>query len=360
MNNTIVLTGGGTAGHITPHFVLMNEYKKHFKNIVYIGSTNGVEKELVQSKTDIEYFGIDCVKLVRGKFFANLMLPFKLIRAISQAKKLLKQIKPDVIFSKGGFVSVPVVLSANKLKIPVVCHESDLSMGLANKICTKKAKCVCTTFEKTTQIAKQKNINAVFTGSPVIKKEITQEQINGLKLQLRIPQNQKILLVTGGSLGSQAINSAVFDAIGELSKQFFVVHLVGKGNLNPKIKAKNYVQIEFSGDMPTLIKMADVVVSRAGSNTIFELAFAKKPMLLIPLPKGASRGDQVENAQYFSECGFANVLVQSELTPNALIDAVSKTYAEKNKLIEAIKKGHLENGSNKIIAEILNAIKSTN
>lgn len=352
MGKTIVLTGGGTAGHVTPHFVLLDELKKHYSKIIYIGSNDGIEKELIKNNTNLEYYGIDCVKLVRKKILKNLLLPFRLMRAKKQAEKILKEIKPNVIFSKGGFVSVPVVLAASALKIPVVCHESDLSMGLANKICSRHAKKVCTTFELTAKVAKSKGVNAVFTGSPVLKNKITDTDLTMLKNQMQIPANTKILLVTGGSQGSQAINAAVAAGLNQLTKDFFVIHVTGKGNLHKDITNKNYKQIEYANNMPELIKLSDVVISRAGSNTIFELAFAQKPMLLIPLPKGTSRGDQVENAKYFNDCGFAKVLHQADLTPETLARAVKETFKARAELISSIKKSHLTSGTEKILKEI--------
>ena len=347
MKKVIVLTGGGTAGHVTPHFALLNDLQKNFSKIAYIGSNSGVEKDLIKN-TNITFYGIDAVKLVRGKILTNLALPFKLIRAKHQAKIYLKQIRPNVIFSKGGFVAVPVVLAAKSLKIPVVCHESDLSVGLANKICSKYAKCTCTTFERT---ASQIKHNAVFSGSPIKQTKIS--NIDLIKTNLNIPSNKKILLVTGGSLGSVAINIVVRNALSELTKQYFVIHVTGKGNFDNSIKVKNYYQIEFANNMQELIAIANLVISRAGSNTIFELAFAQKPMLLIPLPKGASRGDQVENANYFKEKHFANVLLQSELNKDSLIKAVNETQRQANNLKNNLKNSGLVNGCSKIIEQIL-------
>lgn len=351
MKSTIVLTGGGTAGHVTGNLALYPTLKKHFLNICYIGSNNSIEEKLIKTKTQATFYGISAVKLVRGKILVNLALPFKLLRAVKQAKKILKKLRPNVIFSKGGFVSVPVILAAKSLKIPIVCHESDLSMGLANKIGSRYATTVCTTFEKTAEPFKNKG---VFTGSPLQKEFENLPTQAAAKHKLHLPADKKVLLVTGGSLGAAAINSAVRESLDALTKSFYVVHVTGKGNANA-IKNACYRQIEFATNMPELIAAADVVISRAGSNTIFELAFANKPMLLIPLPKGASRGDQIENAEYFKQCGYAHVLSQQALTRASLISAVNETLKDAPNLKNALKKSGLKNGTALIAKAILSA-----
>lgn len=351
MKSTIVLTGGGTAGHVTGNLALYPTLKKHFLNICYIGSNNSIEEKLIKTKTSATFYGISAVKLVRGKILANLALPFKLLRAVKQTKKILKKLHPNVVFSKGGFVSVPVILAAKSLKIPIVCHESDLSMGLANKIGSRYATTVCTTFEKTAEPFKNKG---VFTGSPLQKEFENLPTQAAAKHKLHLPADKKVLLVTGGSLGAAAINSAVRESLDALTKSFYVVHVTGKGNANA-IKNACYRQIEFATNMPELIAAADVVISRAGSNTIFELAFANKPMLLIPLPKGASRGDQIENAEYFKQCGYAHVLSQQALTRASLISAVNETLKDASNLKNALKKSGLKNGTALIAKAIFSA-----
>ena len=344
--STIVLTGGGTAGHVTPHLVLIPRLEKIFDKVAYLGS-NGVEKELISRFNEVDYFTINSVKLVRGKILSNLFLPFKLLKAKSQALKILKTIKPSVIFSKGGYVSVPVVLAAKKLKIPVICHESDLSVGLANKIGARTAKVVFTTFKKTAQTIGEK---AKFSGSPIDEAAFKTSPAL-IKEKLKIKTDLPILLITGGSLGSQVINNSIFEALDELTQNFYVIHVVGKNNVK-KIANKNYLQIEFAKNMPELIKISDVVVSRAGSNTIFELAFCLKPMLLIPLPKGASRGDQVENAEYFASHKIANVLYQENLDKNSLINEINKTFKNQQQLVNNLKKINFKNGADAIIEEL--------
>lgn len=339
--STIVLTGGGTAGHIMPHIALKPHLDKHFTKVVYIGSKNGMEKDIITKHGGFEFYPITTVKLDRKKLFNNLLIPIKFLKGKHEAKKLLKQLNPCVIFSKGGYVALPVVSAAKKLRIPVVAHESDLSMGLANKLSKNKCSCICTTFDKTAQGVGKKG---VFTGSPIIVNNTT----------IAKPKtNKPILLITGGSQGAKSINQVVFDCIDDLCKNFYVIHQVGKNNINHNIKNSDYTQIEFSNNMQALIKNADIVVSRAGSNTIFELASYHKPMLLIPLPKGASRGDQIENAQYFEDLGYCKVLYQQDCTTKTLPKAITNLFSNKKQYIDTLKNANLSNGTEKILNVIL-------
>lgn len=339
--STIVVTGGGTAGHVMPHIALKPYLDQHFSKVVYIGSKNGMEKDIVTKHGGFIFYPIETVKLDRSKFFKNLLIPFKYLKGLRQAKKLLKQIKPAVIFSKGGYVALPVVSAGKALKIPIVAHESDLSLGLANKLSKSKCSCICTTFEQTAKTIGKKG---VYTGSPIV---INQTQVQ------RPDTPKPILFITGGSLGARAINNAVFDCVDELCEKFYVIHQVGKGNINPSVQKKDYQQIEFASNMQQLIKQADIVVSRAGSNTIFEIASLKKPMLLIPLPKGASRGDQIDNAKYFESLGYAKVLLQENLSKSTLLNTLFYMLKNKEKYISTLKNANLPNGTQKILNIIL-------
>ena len=340
---TIVLTGGGTAGHVMPHIALLPELTKQFDQICYIGSFGGMEKDIICKHKQIKYYEISAHKLNRNKPLKNLALPFLFIKSVNQAKKLLKYIKPNIVFSKGGYVSLPVVFAAKSLKIPVVAHESDLSAGLANRLCKSKAQAICTTFEET---ANKLGKKGVYTGSPIVKSNFE-----------LIKKNKPIVLITGGSLGATAINKAVFDCAKELAKKFYVIHQVGKSKTNKKLKIEDYEQIEFASNMQQLIASADVVVSRGGSNTIFELAYAHKPMLIIPLPKGASRGDQVENAAYFEKLGYGKVLQQENLNGQTLLNAINELYQNKNSYISTLKNAKIPNGTQKILEILLKHIK---
>ena len=353
-NGTIILTGGGTAGHVCPNINLSNELNKHFEKIIYIGSKNGIEKKLITTQTNYEYKSIKTVKFVRKNLFKNILLPFKLSKAINEAKKILVESKPSIIFSKGGYVSLPVVIAGSKLKIPIICHESDITMGLANKLASKYASVVCTNFELTTKKNKQKFIH---TGSPLPISTLTKSEA---KQKLKIKTEKPVLLVTGGSLGATKINEIIFKNINELTKKYFIIHLVGKGNINKKINNKDYRQIEFSNEMWTIFKVTDFAISRAGANTILELLSNKIPTIFIPLPKGISRGDQIENAKYISSLGLSKTIYQEELTFKKLQNELNFIENNANSIKIQIKQQNFEDGTKKIIKIILENKKDWN
>jgi len=338
----IVLTGGGSAGHVTPHLALLPELRKNFDKICYIGSHEGIEKKIVAEQArGVEYFSVSTVKLRRSLDIRNLAIPFKLLRGISQAKKILKKIKPDVVFSKGGFVAYPVVRAAAKLKIPVIAHESDMTMGLANRMSAKFCKVICTTFKKT---ACQPRM--VHTGSP-----LREEIYNGISIKIErrhgFGNTKGNLLVVGGSLGAAKINEALHKALPEL--KFNIVHICGKGKTRD-IKSDGYVQLEFVNDIQNYFAWADVVVSRAGSNTVCELLVLGKPTLFIPLVSG--RGDQVDNASEVLKAGAAAVLPEKDLTPQTLVARIGEVYKNRAKYAEnTVKMGELD--GTKKIAEII-------
>lgn len=305
---------------------------------MYIGS-NGMEKNIIK-KENIPYYEIDPVKLDRAHIFKNIKLPFKFIKSINDAKKILKEIKPDIVFSKGGYVALPVVIAAHKLKIPVVAHESDLSLGLANKISKHYAKAICTSFKKTADKLGKKGY---YTGSPVVSHS----------KPVLLSTSKPVLLITGGSLGAMPINKIVWQIANILAKDYYVIHQVGKNNINKDINVSGYHQIEFANNMDAIIRRADIVISRAGSNTIFELAKYNKPMLLIPLPKGASRGDQIENAKYFNSIGYAKILFQDELDAERLLLCINNLYKNKNEYIKTLKNAKLPDGTENIMQVIL-------
>lgn len=345
---TIVLTGGGTAGHIMPNVALIGTLKKHFDKIYYIG-TNGMEKEII-TKQGIPFYEITATKFVRKLSLKTLKIPFELLKSIKQAKKLLKELKPDVIFSKGGYVSMPVAIAGKKLHIPVVSHESDLSMGLANKIILKYANKVCTSFSATTSLSKK----CVFTGSPIRKEIFSGNKNNVINKFDYDPQKQTILFI-GGSLGATAINDAVYVALPKLCEKYNVLHIAGK-NIK-KHTHSGYFQVEFANNVQDFFNACDVCITRSGANTIFELAAIQKPMLLIPLPKGNSRGDQVENANYFKSKNLANVLFQENLNSQNLINEIEKTLRQEKVLKTNMQKLNLKNANNKIVDIILKECK---
>lgn len=343
---SIILTGGGTAGHCTPNLALIPHLKKHFDKIYYIGSKNGIEKKLVE-KYHLEYIPIDCTKLKRELTLENIKIPFVLLRGIKQAKKAIKKLNPSIVFSKGGYVSLPVIIACKKLNIPVITHESDLTIGLANKISSRYCDLVLTSFPETAKKIK----NGRHVGPP-LKGEIIEKNIYTIKQKYRINKDKPIILVTGGSQGAKAINQCIRDILPSLLKTFYVIHLCGKNNVDNSINIDGYIQIEYSQEINDLYAIATMCISRAGSNTIFELLNARIPTLLIPLPRNASRGDQILNAKYFYQKKAVNLLLQEDMNTKTLLEKIVSTYKNKDKLIDSMKRLDI-NDSCPIITKIL-------
>ena len=308
----IVLTGGGSAGHVTPNIALLPSLKNAGYEITYMGSYDGIEKKLI-GDFDLPYVGISTGKFRRYLDLKNLTDPFRVLKGFSEARKFLKTYRPNVIFSKGGFVSVPVVRAGASLGIPCIIHESDMTPGLANRICISAAKKVCCNFPETLkQLPADK---AVLTGSP-IRAELTQgNKLAGLKL-------------CGFSLGAANVNKAVREALPKLLTDFQVVHLCGKDKIdNLLLNTSGYKQFEYiKSELKDLFAMADVVISRAGANAICELLALKKPNILIPLPASSSRGDQLLNAKSFEAQGFSIVIQEDDITTELLVDKVHELY----------------------------------
>lgn len=341
----IILTGGGTGGHVIPHLSLLDYLRQEYK-IFYIG-TNGIEKQIMSKQQDIKFYEIQAVKLDRSKFFKNFALPFKLIKAVKQCKKILKEIKPDVIFSKGGFVSVPVVIASHKLKIPIVSHESDLTMGLANKIIYHYCNCMCTSFKKTCL----KKPKCVFTGSPIRKELFFGNKDKGYKLT-NLNNDKPTILFMGGSTGALKLNKIIYTALPTLTKKYNIIHIVGKNKGDKTIYYPNYCQLEYVDNIQDIFAISDYIVSRAGSNAIYEFASLQKPMLLIPLPKDASRGDQIENAKLFEQLGYAHQIQQQDLNTITLLEQIEKLVKDKDKLVSTLKKENFVGASQKIFENI--------
>lgn len=320
----IVLTGGGSAGHVTPNIALLPSLEKAGYEITYMGSYDGIEKKLI-SDFDIPYVGIATGKFRRYLDPKNLTDPFRVIKGFSEARKFLKEYRPDVVFSKGGFVSVPVVRAAASLGIPCILHESDMTPGLANKLCVPVAVKVCCNFPETLKLLPASK--AVLTGSP-IRSELSQgDRIAGLDL-CGFSANHPVIMVIGGSLGAVNVNKAVREALPKLLMDFQVVHLCGKGKVdNLLLNTAGYKQFEYvKSELKDLFAMADVVISRAGANAICELLALKKPNILIPLPASSSRGDQLLNAKSFESQGFSIVIHEDDMTPELLTDRVHELY----------------------------------
>ena len=330
----IVLTGGGTAGQVTPNIALLPSLKAAGYEITYMGSYDGIEKKLI-GDFDIPYVGISTGKFRRYFDPKNFTDPFRVIKGFSEAKKFLKQYKPDVVFSKGGFVSVPVVRAAAVLGIPCVIHESDMTPGLANKLCIPVAKKVCCNFPETLKLLPENK--AVLTGSP-IRTELSQgNKLAGLDM-CGFSANKPVIMVIGGSLGAANVNKAVREALPKLLKDFQVVHLCGKDKMdNLLLNTPGYKQFEYiKTELKDLFAMADIVISRAGANAICELLALKKPNILIPLPAASSRGDQLLNAKSFEAQGFSIVINEDDLTTDLLVDRVFELYCNRQNYHDAM------------------------
>lgn len=329
------MTGGGTAGHVTPNIALFDSLQKDGYEIHYIGSYEGIEKGLIEDKK-IPYYGISSGKFRRYRSWKNLTDPFRVLHGFFQARRLLGRIRPNVVFSKGGFVSVPVVMAAKTRHIPVIIHESDLTPGLANKLAMPSATKVCCNFPETLPyLPKEK---AVLTGSP-----IRQELLHGNKQAAKdfcgFTDDLPILMVMGGSIGSVYINNAIRGCIDTLLTKYQIIHLCGKGNIDESLKdKKGYAQFEYiSENLPDLFAAADLVVARAGANSICELLALHKPNILIPLSRNASRGDQILNANSFAKQGFSAVLEEEEVTSEKLMATIDDVMAHRSKYIDAMK-----------------------
>lgn len=343
---TIILTGGGTAGHITPNLALLPALKEQYQNIIYIGSGQHLETDLLKNYPYVKYHSVPTIKFKRAFSFENLKIPFVLFKGIKEAKKIIKQYNPDVIFSKGGYVALPVVLAGAKLKVPMVAHESDLTLGLANKLVKNKFKTICTTFKQTAEKLK----NGVYTGAPLTQ-QIMHNNPQNFKKQFNITSNKPILLVLGGSQGALQINQLIENNLEVLTKDYYIVHICGKDKLNKNISNPNYLQLEFYNNMGCLYACTSLCITRGGSNTIFELLYNHIPMLIIPLQNG-SRGDQVANAKYFEKHNYALALYKKEIT-NADFLTMYNTLKQRQKLIMySTKDIQPENTIFKIIKEI--------
>lgn len=330
----IVLTGGGTAGHVTPNIALLPSLRRAGYEISYVGSHDGIEKKLM-ADFDIPYTGISTGKLRRYLDIKNLTDPFRVLKGFSEARHYLKEYQPDVVFSKGGFVSVPVVRAAASLKIPCIIHESDMTPGLANKLCFSAAAKICCNFPETVKMLPEGK--AVLTGSP-IRVELTQgNKIAGLDM-CGFTANKPVIMVIGGSLGAANVNKAVRDALPQLLEDFQIVHICGKDKIdNLLLTTPGYRQFEYvKAELKDLFAMADIVISRAGANAICELLALRKPNILIPLPAASSRGDQLLNAQSFEVQGFSIVISEDDLTTELLVNRVQELFCNRQSYHEAM------------------------
>ncbi|MBZ9624607.1 undecaprenyldiphospho-muramoylpentapeptide beta-N-acetylglucosaminyltransferase [Clostridium sp. FP2] len=346
-NHKIIMTGGGSAGHVTPNLALVPKLKMLGYEIEYIGTKEGIERKIIEGE-NIKYYPISSGKLRRYFDMKNFTDPLKVIKGLFEAKKIMKIEKPDIVFSKGGFVSVPVVLAAYLCKIPVIAHECDITPGLANRLAAPYCTKVCVTFPEA--LNEIKNGKGVVTGNPIRRElflgsKIKAKEICGFK-------NEKpILLIIGGSLGSKVINEAIRSKLEKLILKYNIIHICGENNLDKSLQNKNgYVQFEYVKDeLPHLLAAADLVVSRAGANAIFELLALRKPNLLIPLSAKASRGDQILNARSFEKSGYSMVLQDEELTPECLQMKIDELYNDSQKYIANMNNSNTENSIDLIV-----------
>ena len=346
----IVLTGGGTAGHVTPNLALLPSLKEEGYEIEYIGSEKGIEKTLIE-EAGIPYYSIPTGKLRRYLSKENISDMFKVVKGVSEAKKLLKERKPDLVFSKGGFVAVPVVLAAKARNIPVIIHESDITPGLANKIAMPSARVVCTTFPETLQyVPKGKGVH---TGTPIRQELFDGERTKGLAA-CGFSGEKPVLLMMGGSLGAVKLNQCLREILPYLTETFDVIHLCGKGNLEGSLRSQTgYRQFEYVSDgLNDLFAAADLIVSRAGSNSICEFLALAKPHLLIPLSAKASRGDQILNAASFAKQGFARVLEEENMTAETLKKEIAALYVNREQHIAAMRQSNAAGGTEAVMRQI--------
>lgn len=352
----IILTGGGTAGHVTPNIALIPKLRELGFEILYIGSYQGMEKTLIEH-AGIPYRGISSGKLRRYFDLKNFTDPFRVLKGFGEASHILSEFKPDIVFSKGGYVSVPVVRAAGLKHIPVIIHESDMTPGLANKLCYGAATKICCNFPETlSYLPKEK---AVLTGSPIRAELLSGSRERGRSLT-GFPEGKPVLLVIGGSLGSRTVNAAVREALPELLEHFSVLHLCGNGNLDASLNdTPGYRQYAYvSDDLKDFFALADLMISRAGANSICEILALRKPNILIPLSASASRGDQILNAHSFEKQGYSCVLEEEDLTKESLLDAVKETWENRADYISAMEQSPAGNAVERItslIAETVDA-----
>lgn len=322
----IVFTGGGTAGHVMVNIAIIPTFLEQGWKVDYIGSKTGIERELIGKLEGVTYHPISTGKLRRYMSMENFKDPFKVMIGIEQAYRILRRVKPKVIFSKGGFVSVPVLIAARMRRVPAVIHESDITPGLANKLAMPFAKKILATFPETMQHLPDKK--AEWIGA-VVRPELLQGSKQKGLAYSGLQGIKPSLLIMGGSAGAQRINETVRAELTSLTAQFEIIHICGKDNVDQTINVSGYKQFEYVHDeLSDLFAATDFVLSRAGANAIFEFLALRKPMLLIPLSRQVSRGDQILNADSFKKQGYAHVLEEEELTGETLVNALQKLKAE--------------------------------
>ncbi len=351
MMPSIIFTGGGTAGHVAPNVPLIQEFKHKGWDVAYIGSADGIEKGMIEPMC-IPFHAVSSGKLRRYMSIKNFVDPFKIIWGIWQAFFLLNKLKPTVIFSKGGFVAFPVVVGAWLNRIPVVAHESDMSPGLANRLCFPFVNKICLTFEAGKKHFKAQD-KVVVTGTPIREQLFTGNRAKGLEL-CGFNAEKPCLLVIGGSLGAGSINKAIRDALPQLTTHYQVIHLCGKGKVDASLNGlSGYKQFEYANEeLADLFAAASIVVSRSGANSLYEILALGKPHILIPLSAQVSRGDQIQNARYFQKLGISLVIDDRDLNAEKLLNALQQLEQNKQDIQNKLKALNIKSATEQVIAII--------
>lgn len=354
----IVMTGGGTSGHVTPNIALFKPLKDAGFDISYIGTSKGIEHELV-TKENIDYYEIEAGKLRRYIDMENVKDIGKILKGYNGAVKILKKIKPDVVFSKGGFVSCPVVWAAKRLGIPAVIHESDITPGLANKLSLPFAEKVCYAFPETKKHLPENK--SIYTGLPVRESLLTGDRKKGLEL-MGFTASKPVLLLMGGSQGSGFLNKKLRESLNLLLEEFQVCHLCGKGNIDQTLlNLKGYCQFEYVNyELNHILSASDIVVSRGGATAIFEILALKKPALIVPLSKKVSRGDQILNAKSFKAQGLIDYIEEEDLENIRLFDKITELYNKRYVISENQSKKDVTKSLSAVINVILSVVKEKN
>lgn len=350
MNNTILFTGGGSAGHVTPNLALIQKFQECGWNVLYVGSKQGIEKTIIE-RINIPYHAIASGKLRRYFSWRTFVDPFLVCYGILQAFLLCQRIKPKVVFSKGGFVSFPVVVGAWINRIPIVIHESDLTPGLANRLCFPFAQKICVTFPEGKKYFKSEK--AVVTGTP-IRDSLLQGDPNKGKALCNFSNDKPIILVIGGGQGALFINNTIHSILPVLLRKYQVVHLCGKGKVDLTFNnTQGYKQFAYlDEELADIMACSDLVISRAGANSLYELIALKKPHIVIPLSLRASRGDQIHNAKYFAEKGLTYILFEEDMNGCRLLELINKVYAEKLAVLGKLNEYRLPDSKQMIYATV--------
>lgn len=341
------MVGGGSAGHVLPAVPVIEHHLDRGDRVSFIGTRSGMEADLLKDLA-VDFYPISAGKLRRYFSWQNFTDVFRIVAGLWQALGILRRLRPDVVFSKGGFVSFPVVVAARLLGLPVVAHESDLTPGLANRLIAPFAQRLCLSFPGQ---ATASDTGKVVTGTP-IRREILEGQAAQGRQALGASRDKPVLLITGGSLGAERLNEVVREALDTLTTSYFVVHICGAGK-TVEATHSDYVQFEYVGaGWGDMLAAADLVVSRAGANALFEWIALGKPNLLIPLSAEVSRGDQIENAQRALQWGVSGVLMEQDLSPASLIDALRTLEQHAADHVSAMRDLALPDATQAICAEL--------